>query len=560
MLTRATTRLRTSCLNLTSKSKHVSMNRQLSSTATKSNSDDVDPVTKFAQNRNIYRKEVSNLRKQYAVEIAAERRADEARKAAERQKIAAEKQKRVAKKLERSIQNARLDHARKAARRQQWLQELEQAKIKRLAREERYMKARRLLLQELEEEAPLWMTTKEEVEEKLSDEQFWHRPSLVGARPDDAVFWKYEGLHQDKSKTYLTPRDKFYQHLLDHLYLESNCDAEYWANGGRLEQYEERAERAKLRSLVRSKGRKRLEKTFDDPFKDEKFRNRRQLLAALEIGADEVEGVKMLLSDPTQFFEQVETKTLDDDEEVIVKTEIKVKSEKGFPEFLFTGRQPYTAKALLEREKAKKSKGKKKQQQLSKADKKPMETDFDEDTELDPEILAALDLEEEDEEMSKLPVDERISDDDIAWIIQQLKDQIARMEEKESVSQVISDVGIISAEENEIEEIATASSTPGEMDGVEESFEDDFDEDIDYDVMSSMTAEQQEQLSRLDFQLESPEDAEKLADAIREHVSDLNEQQIRSLVYLELILFENDGTDDGLQDFDLSDDGKDKDK
>lgn len=495
------------------------------------------------------------MRKQYAVEIEAERRADEARKAAERQKIAAEKQKRVAKKLERSIQNARKDTARKAVRREDWLQELEQAKIKRLAREERYKNARRLLLQELEEEAPLWMTTKEEIDEKLSDEQFWYKPSLIGARPDDAVFWKYEGLHQDKSRTYLTPRDKFYQHLLGHLYLESNCDAEYWSEGGRLEQHEERAERAKLRSLVRSKGRKRLEKTFDDPFKDEKFRSRRQLLAALKMGADEVEGVKMLLSDPTQFFEQVETKVLDDDGEVVVKKKIKVKTEKGFPEILFSDRQPYTAKALLEREKAKKSRGKKKQEQMTKTDKKPLETDFDEDTELDPELLAALDMEEENDEMDKRPVDERISDDDISWIIQQLKNQIAKLEEKESVSQMISDVENISTEKSEAEGIVTENIIASEISGVDELYD-----DIDFDVVSSMTAEQQEQLSKMDFQLESPDDAEKLAGAIREHVSDLNERQIRSLVYLELMLFENDDTDDDLQDFDLRDIDKDKDK
>ena len=90
-----------------------------------------------------------------------------------------------------------------------------------------------------------------------------------------------------------------------------------------------------------------------------------------------------------------------------------------------------------------------------------------------------------------------------------------------------------------------------EDDEIEESMDDS---DL-FEIVSTLSQKQQEELSLLEYELKSADDAPELEKAIRGQVSDLTDDQINRLVKLEVMLFENDDAEEdeaGLKDVDLT--------
>jgi len=467
----------------------------------------------------------------------------ELEKELERKRTEEAKRKRMALKLQRSIENAKKDRARKEARRIEWLKEVEISQEKYSARQARYLKARHILLQELEEEAPLWISSKEEVEERLSDDQFWTRPNLIGARPDDAVFWQYESLVplEAKRNTYPTRRELFLEYVKEQLYYDENVKA----NPEEESKFEERSERAKLRSLVLRRGRKAIEDIYNDPRKKREYRNVKAMYEALKEGKHEEVGAQMLLNDPTSFFETYEVHRLHPQtNEPIIETRSGVKVEQPYPITLGKVMDPYTPQEAAARAKAKQraAAAKAKQQPSSKEKKKPVETDFDEDTELERKEMIVDEIgEDEDEYTRNLDFTRKFTQDDVNWIVKELEKMLSQLDDATSTPE----------QDKDSKQQGALESSPYNEDGDEKEEEEDNediigdeDDDVDYDVVLSLTEAQQRELADLDYELTRAEDAPLLKAALKEQVSGLSDSQIDSLVKLEVVLLEDDNDDD----------------
>jgi len=264
-----------------------------------------------------YKKQVSELRKEYAAEVKAQIAADEAQKEAERKEVTRQKLERQRLKNIRSAQNAILEKEKRERRHQEWQAELLVEQEKREKKAAIMTKARQLLVDELEEEAPLWLTTPEEVEAAFSPEaqqRLWSHPNTVIGAPDPtgfADFWRYESHTWHMEKTYPTKADMLTEELQEMTYEETNIDRGYWTEE-RLQEYTELQEKAKLRAMVRDEGRRVLlqkqKELLQDTYTTTKGSIPKaspvpnvQVLANVE--AMEKEGAKILLNDPTKFFE-----------------------------------------------------------------------------------------------------------------------------------------------------------------------------------------------------------------------------------------------------------------
>ena len=279
---------------------------------------------KFNLDRSSYKKSVSQVRKQYAVEVASQREADQAKLSAERATATRNRLERQRLKNIRSTKNAELQNEGRQRRAEQFERELEVAQENRESRRERFEKARRLVLQELEEEAPLWFTTRKEVDKVLDSvpgqQSLWTRPGgYIGAPnpTDDAEFWRFESHTWDMAKTYSTPRTMLLEKLEDMAYNETNIDKNYWTKE-RVQEQDSIKEKAKLRALVREEGRKVLlmkqRSLLQDRHADSQKKGGIDGTPAISrppppslgilgnYGAMEREGVKVLKADPTKFF------------------------------------------------------------------------------------------------------------------------------------------------------------------------------------------------------------------------------------------------------------------
>mmetsp|Transcript_21128 Transcript_21128/g.29848 ORF Transcript_21128/g.29848 Transcript_21128/m.29848 type:complete len:663 (+) Transcript_21128:135-2123(+) len=264
-----------------------------------------------------YKKQVSELRKEYAAEVKAQIAADEAQKAAERKEVIRQKLERQRLKNIRSAQNAILEKEKRERRHQEWQEELLVEQVKREKKAALMTKARQLLVDELEEEAPLWLTTPEEVEAAFSPEteqRLWTYPNSVIGAPDpsgDADFWRYESHTWHMDKTYPTRSDILTEKLQEMTYEETNIDRDYWTDE-RLEEYREMQEKAKLRAMVRDEGRRVLLQKQKELLQDTFTTKKGSIPKAspvpnvgvlANVDAMEKEGAKILLNDPTKFFE-----------------------------------------------------------------------------------------------------------------------------------------------------------------------------------------------------------------------------------------------------------------
>lgn len=277
-------------------------------------------AAEISNRRVAYNQEVSILRKAYASEVALQRAADQAELAAKQRE---ETRRTLERKRVRNIKAAQSsirELERRRRRELEFQEELRVAQVNRDARNERFRKARQLLVDELEAEAPLWLTTSEEVEAaftKAAEQELWALPNSVLGAPlptDDAVYWNLESHTYHLFRTYPTRQEVLAEEMLERAYDETNIDKSYWTPE-RLQARAALDDKAKLRAMVRQEGRrslllkqKELLQDFMPQGKDAENKvPRRMPVPNVNLLADdklmEKEGMEVLLKDPTKFFE-----------------------------------------------------------------------------------------------------------------------------------------------------------------------------------------------------------------------------------------------------------------
>jgi len=280
-----------------------------------------------------YKRAVSSLRKQYFAELTARRERDRRIKAAEEAKLRRETLERRRLKAMRSAENARRQLEKQEARRIEWEADLALTQRERDAKKELYKKARQKIVDELEAECHLWLTTPAEVERALGNphasQVLWSRPGgMIGAPSgedtgfgDFGDFWRYECHTWDSSPTYKTPREVMLEKLEHLSYLRANSDPRYWTKE-RVQEEEMKEQRARLRAVVREEGRRSLlnkqREMMRDIYGNEDYDNKKehqkghrlpptampapQLEYLADYEAQEREGVKIMKRDPRKFF------------------------------------------------------------------------------------------------------------------------------------------------------------------------------------------------------------------------------------------------------------------
>lgn len=600
----------------------------------------------YANRRAAYKKEVSKIRVRYAKEIAAQTAKDDAETKAIREATRRAKLERQRLKNIRSARNAMREQEKRLARKAEFEEELRVAQVNRDARNERFRKARQMVVDELEAEAHLWLTTPEEVDAAFGDglavsQQLWaHRGGVLGAPvpTEDAEFWRYESHTWDMSKTFRTPRENLLEELEELTYFEANMDDSYWTEE-RLKDLAVKEEKAKLRAMVREEGRRALlakqkrmlQDTFgseNDPGAIPKAMPVPKLDVLANYGAMEKEGAKILREDPTKFFvfEEGEGVVGDDGTGeyggvgVDEGTEAK-KAKVGtlgmpvglrdplrdpndgspYPELI--GKLP-KPDMRTEREKKRDARqarmyeaamGKDSNEGQSAAEHVDLEDGAGEDLDYN-ELSKSYDSDDEvweegldpdrDAEILATPRDRRYTEDDFAWVIEQLEGKVAKLEEQlsyelDSAKQEMRAMAETEATERKLhegepttgdrggEEGGSAVQTTAGVDDRGRSFiEYDPDEldlntlgvDVDKmeDVLSTLSKDQMSALQALDDDdvvMTSPQEIE----AALGKVPGLSKEQVKSLVDLELSLVENEELKGALLTEDENGKGKDKD-
>ena len=175
-------------------------------------------------------------------------------------------------------------------REKEFQEHLKKMQMERDARNERFAIARQLVIDELEKEAPLWLTTPEEVEAAFTssaEQLLWARPGGVLGAPNpslDASFWQYETHTWHMDRTYKSQREVLLEQIEELAYEEANVDASFWTPE-RLAEQEQLEEKARLRAMVHSAGRRELlrkqREILEDRFANEEGEVPRQQPALL---------------------------------------------------------------------------------------------------------------------------------------------------------------------------------------------------------------------------------------------------------------------------------------
>jgi len=271
------------------------------------------------------------LRKQYYAEIEQQRKREARRKQIEEAKLkrAALERKRL--KAIKSANNAQRQLDKQTARRIEWEAELAQTQKERDAKKELYKIARQKIVDELEAEAHLWLTSREEVEKALGNpiasQILWTRAGgLIGAPSgqdtgfgDHGDFWRYECHTWDSRPTYKEPKEVMLEQLEEMAYLQANNDAKYWTKE-RVEAEGRKEQRARLRAIIREEGRRSLLNKQRDMMRDlygnDKGDDKKgggnklpptampapKLDYLADYEAQEREGIEILKRDPRRFF------------------------------------------------------------------------------------------------------------------------------------------------------------------------------------------------------------------------------------------------------------------
>lgn len=294
-----------------------------------------DAAAEFHNRRVAYKKQVSILRKEYASEVALQRAADQAEaaaleKARLRHRLETRRLKNIAA-ANASLKQLEIRRQREIA----YTEELRVTQVNRDARNERFRKARQMVVNELEAEAPLWLTNHDEVEAaftKGTEQELWAFPNSVMGAPtptDDAQFWTLESHTWHMDRTYQTQREALLEELTERAYDDANFDKNYWTEE-RLQKRRDLTEKAKLRAMVKDAGRRSLlmkqKEMLQDRFpQPDRNSEEVQLPRPMPVPnvnmlahdeAMEREGVGVLFNNPTEFFEFDDTHeaTATDDE------------------------------------------------------------------------------------------------------------------------------------------------------------------------------------------------------------------------------------------------------
>ena len=245
----------------------------------------------YNNRRAAYKRQVSVLRKQYAEEHSRWKKEAEASKASQQENLTRQRLERQRLKNIRTAKNAIKQEEFRKVQEMEYHENLARQQIVREAQEERQRRARQLVIDELEEEAPLWLTTPEEVDAAFTHEteqMLWARPGgFIGvANPSiDTHFWQFQTHAQQFRKSYPLMRDVFLQDQVETAYYEANVDNEFWTPE-RLAEQEKLEEKARLRALLQTAGRSEL------------LRKQRQLIEA-DVDEETEEDVRSVRRPPT---------------------------------------------------------------------------------------------------------------------------------------------------------------------------------------------------------------------------------------------------------------------
>ncbi len=265
-----------------------------------------------------YKRKVGNLRRQYLEEHKKHAAQDLAEKDAAVAATTRRRLERQRAKNERSFQNAIRQEELRRQTQAAFEDHLKQQQVIRDQKELLHQRARQLLVDELEEESHLWLTTPEEVEAAFdnpeNEQMLWARPQGVLGVPNpsmDSHFWSYEGHTWDRSKTYKTRSEVLLEELEHEAYVETNVDFDNFWTEKQIRETEAKEQKAKLRATVRQAGRRALLQRQKDYLHTEQETAEGEppkpppipsLSVLGNVSVQEKEGAELLLKDPTKFF------------------------------------------------------------------------------------------------------------------------------------------------------------------------------------------------------------------------------------------------------------------
>ncbi len=443
-------------------------------------------AAEYQKRRSVYRQQVSQLRKQYAVEVARQRAIDEAEEKARLAAIrrAALERKRL--KNIRTAQNALRQKELREQRHREWEEELRVAQVNRDARNGRFNKARQLVIDEMEAQAHLWLTTPEEVIASFTHEAsnlLWARPGGVIGAPTptaDSEYWRLECHTWHMEQTYPERKELLFKEIMEEIYEQANVDTAIWTPE-RVAQREVLEKKAKLRAMVRLRGlalllEKRrqifveyyLPKYGDIP-KEAPIPDLRVFTHRV---AMEREGVRDLFENPTAYFHFAndmasETQSTEPGQDgstvqkssysgptlgepIALKDWIRDDTPGGTPYPVIVGQMPkVTAKSererkRMEREIKMRAAAEAKMTERERQDAEiqaELDDDDDSDEEYDPaafagepeldeddlEWIASLDP-VEDADLLKMPPHMRYTEEDILWVLEKLRQESKNMD------------------------------------------------------------------------------------------------------------------------------------
>jgi hypothetical protein len=270
----------------------------------------------YGRRRAAYKRQVSELRKEYLDEYLRHKAEDDAERARDQAEATRHRLERQRAKNERSAENAIRQEELRRQTHLAFQDHLQRQQEIRDEKNELMRRARQLLIDELEEEAHLWMTTPEEVDNAFTHEAeqlLWARPNGVLGVPNpslDSHFWQYECHTWHMQKTYKTQREILLEEIEEETYNAANIDPNVWTPE-RIAEQDKLERKARLRALVRNEGRKALvkkqmeylhEEQVTEPGEPPKAPPVPSLRVLSDIRAQEKEGSEMLFKDPTKFF------------------------------------------------------------------------------------------------------------------------------------------------------------------------------------------------------------------------------------------------------------------
>lgn len=270
----------------------------------------------FNKRRALYKRQVSALRREYAQEISRQRAADKAEQEALKRELTRRRLERQYLKNMRTAQNMLRQRELQQQRAKEFKEHLAAMQVKREAKNERFAKARQLVVDELEEEAPLWLTSPEEVEAAFSPEAeqlLWARPGGILGAPNpslDSHFWSQETHPWRMDRTYKSQRQVLLDELEEIAYEEANVDSSFWTPE-KVQITEELENKARLRAMVRSVGRISLLRKQKQMMEDQYATAEGDVPTAMPAPSFQMlqqdnelekEGAKLLMNDPTKFF------------------------------------------------------------------------------------------------------------------------------------------------------------------------------------------------------------------------------------------------------------------